>query len=102
MLSVEQEIRTFVIENFVYAEGADRFSDDDSFLQNGLVDSMGIMTLVDFVSKTYAIRVEDEELVPDNWDSVNRIAAFVRSRLKEKVSPAERNGNAAAVFNQHP
>ena len=80
MEPIEQEVRQFVVDNFLFGEGADQLSNDDSFLDKGLVDSMGILTLVAFVEKKYGIRVGDEDLVPENWDSVRRIAGFIHSK----------------------
>ncbi len=84
MQPIEQEVRQFVIENFVFESDNRDFSNDDSFFDTGLLDSMGVLTLVEFVKGKYAIAVEDDELLPENWDSVNRIANFVQAR----VSPA--------------
>ncbi|MGD0792491.1 MAG: acyl carrier protein [Terriglobales bacterium] len=81
MQQLEQEVRQFIIDNFVFENSNGSFSNEDSFLETGLVDSMSIMTLVEFVREKYAISIEDEELVPDHWDSVSRIACFVQSRL---------------------
>jgi acyl carrier protein len=81
MQQLEQEVRQFIIDNFVFENGNGGFSNEDSFLETGLVDSMSIMTLVEFVKEKYAISIEDEELVPEHWDSVSRIASFVQSRL---------------------
>jgi len=74
---IAQEIRAFVVENFLFGEENGHFSNDDSFLDKGLIDSMGILTLVEFVKEKYSIAIQDEELVPEHWDSVERIAAFV-------------------------
>jgi acyl carrier protein len=81
MQQLEQEVRQFIIDNFVFENSNGGFSNEDSFLETGLVDSMSIMTLVEFVKEKYAISIEDEELVPDHWDSVSRIASFIQSRL---------------------
>jgi acyl carrier protein len=81
MQPIEQEVRQFVIDNFVFETGNGDFSNDDSFFDTGLLDSMGVLTLVEFVREKYGIAIEDNELLPDNWDSVNRIATFVQSRL---------------------
>ena len=77
MEQIEREVRQFVIDNFLFGEGEAQLSNDDSFLEKGLVDSMGILTLVEFVKEKYSIAIQDEELVPEHWDSVERIAAFV-------------------------
>lgn len=81
MQPIEQEVRQFVVDNFLIGMSNGNLCDDDSFLEKGLVDSMGILSLVTFVQEKYAIPVEDEELVTDNWDSVRQISRFVRGKL---------------------
>ena len=80
MESIAQQVRQFIVDNLLFGQGGDRLSNDDSFLANGLVDSMGILSLVTFVQETFAIFIADEEIVPENWDSISRIAAFVASK----------------------
>ena len=80
MKQIKQEVRQFVIDNFFFDDGDDQFADHDSFLETGIVDSMGILRLITFVEQTYAVSVQQEELVMDNWDSVERIARFVESK----------------------
>lgn len=80
MQQIEQEVRQFVIDNFVFDNATRSFSNNDSFFDNGLVDSMGVLTLVEFVRDKYGIEAQDDELLPDNWDSVSRIANFVRAK----------------------
>ncbi len=81
MPEIADEVRSFVIDTFLFGERDGRFSNDDSFLENGLIDSIGILSLVEFVKERYAISIADEEIVPDNWDSVGRIAVFVQNKL---------------------
>ena len=81
MEDISQTIRIFVVDNLLFEQGDGHFSNDDSFLENGLIDSVGILTLVEFVRETYAVPIADEELVPENWDSVHRIATFVQTKL---------------------
>ena len=85
MHQIEQEVRQFVIENFIFESDNRGFSNDDSFFDTGLLDSMGVLTLVEFVKEKYGISIEDDELLPENWDSVNRIATFVQARLSPAV-----------------
>lgn len=77
------DVRSFITDNFLFGQGGS-FSDEDSFLENGLIDSMGILTLVDFVSEKYQITVADDEILPENWDSVVRIANYVQTKLATK------------------
>ena len=81
MEQIERELRQFVVDNFLFGEGESQFSNGDSFLEKGLVDSMGILNLVDFAQQKFGITVADAELVPENWDSVRQIALFVHGKL---------------------
>lgn len=84
MQEIAHEIRSFVVDNFLFGEENGQLSNDDSFLDKGLIDSMGILTLVDFVKEKYSINIEDEEIVPDHWDSVQRIATFIEGKLASR------------------
>ena len=83
MQAISQEVRNFVGDNFLFGQNDLSVADDDSFLENGLIDSTGVLELVTFLEDRFAIRIEDEELVPDNLDSINRLVAFVESKLAE-------------------
>ena len=82
MESFSQDIRTFIIDNFLFGDASGRFtfSDDDSFQERGIVDSTGVLELVCHLQERYAIVIEDEELVPNNLDSVSRVARFVERK----------------------
>ncbi len=82
MQQIEQELRQFVVDNFLFGEGEEQLSNEDSFLEKGLIDSMGILNLVNYVQEKFAVTVADEELIPENWDSVRRVADFVESKRK--------------------
>ena len=73
----KQEIRTFVKDNFFFEDSDERFQEDTSFIENGIVDSLGMLELVEFIESTYHIRVEDDEFIPDNLDSLNKLATFL-------------------------
>jgi acyl carrier protein len=75
---IESILRSFITENFAYGEEAETLSDDASLLDAGLIDSTAILELVAFLEKTFAIPVADEDIVPENLDSIARIAAYVR------------------------
>ena len=80
MDGIETEIRTFVVENFLFGDGAD-LSGTDSFLELAVLDSTGVLELVGFLEQRYLITIEDHELVPANLDSIERVARFVRGKL---------------------
>ena len=78
-------LRKFVIDNYLYGQGAE-FSDDDSFQEKGIIDSTGVLELVVFLEKTYHVEVTDSELVPENLDSINRLVRFLDGKLQAAVS----------------
>jgi acyl carrier protein len=96
MESAESRIRLFIVDNFLFGEGGNCLKNEDSLLQNGLVDSTGILELVAFIQQTFEITVLDEEIVPDNLDSIDKIDAFVGRKVgkparKTIVSRTEEN-----------
>jgi acyl carrier protein len=80
MPTIEQDVREFLRENLFLAT-VDSLSDNDSFLEKGVVDSMGILHLMAFVEERYGIRPADEDLVTDNWDSIRRMSDYIRGKL---------------------
>jgi acyl carrier protein len=77
METVEAQVRQFVIENFLFGRSDVTLSGDTSFLESRIIDSTGVLELVNFLETTYGIEVEEEEMDPANLDSLERIAAFV-------------------------
>lgn len=80
-IGLEQEIRQFVISNFLFGVDDGTLTSEESFLENGIVDSTGVLELVGFLEQTYQIKVRDQELVPDNLDSLRKVSAFVQRKL---------------------
>ena len=76
-----KDIRDFVVANFLFGE-ADGLQNDVSFLDTGIVDSTGILELITFLESTFGIKVETEEMLPENLDSVNNVAAFVQRKAR--------------------
>ena len=89
MSSETQPVRTFIIENFLFGR-SEGLTDEQSFLDTGIIDSTGILELVAFLEKTYGIHVNDEELVPENLDSINNISKFLASKLASTSKAGER------------
>ncbi len=75
-----KEVREFVINNFLFGDRAP-LQDDKSFLDSGIIDSTGMLELIMFLETTYNIKIEPEEMLPENLDSVNRVVAFVTRKL---------------------
>ncbi len=76
MDAMREKVKEFIVENFLF--GDDQGLDNDaSFLDNGIIDSTGILELVTFLDETFNIEIADEELVPENLDSINQIVSFL-------------------------
>lgn len=73
------KIKNFIVENFLFGN-AEGLSDDTSFLEEGILDSTGVLELVTFLEEEFSVKVEDEELTPDNLDSINKISAYLRKK----------------------
>ena len=80
-----ETIRSFIVDNFLFGDGS-QLTDNTSFLEEGIVDSTGILELVSFLEETYGIVVEDDELIPDNMDSINRIDCYLTKKLVGSAS----------------
>lgn len=76
------EIRQFIVDNFLFGQETTEFSDEASFLESGLIDSTGVLELVAFLEERYGIVVADEELIPENLDSVNNLEAYIARSLR--------------------
>jgi acyl carrier protein len=80
---MDQQIRAFIIDNFLFGQGGENLSSDDSFLEKGIIDSTGVLELVNFLEETFKIKVEDEDLLPENLDSVNKVVSFLSRKLQK-------------------
>ena len=74
------KIRDFVVNTFLFGDGA-FLKEDTSFLEEGIIDSTGILELIMFLEETFGIKIEDSELIPDNMDSILNITRFVQSKI---------------------
>ena len=77
MQAVEQQIRAFITTNFF---SSDAFSDEDSLFEKGIVDSTGVLEVVAFVEETFKVKVKDQDLVPENFETIARLSRYVRAQ----------------------
>jgi len=80
-MSTEHTIKNFIIDNFIIDGSTTTLDNDQSFLESGIIDSTGILELVSFLEEHYTIKIEDEELIPGNLDSVNNVVGFINRKL---------------------
>ncbi len=88
MDAIEQTIQQFILNNFLFTSDQGSLTSDTSFLERGFVDSTGVLEIVGFLEETFRIKVEDDEITPENLDSIRKLGAFVRK--KNGVAPAAR------------
>lgn len=86
---MKTELRHFIVENYLFGQD-DGFTEDDSFLERGILDSTGVMELIAFVEKRYGVKVEDSELLPENLDTLARLTRFLEGKLGDKLEAAKR------------
>jgi len=79
MSEVKDKIRIFVVENFLFGNN-ENLEDNTSFLEEGIIDSTGVLELVGFIEEEFAITVEDEELIPENLDSIKNVTAYLERK----------------------
>jgi len=75
-VEIGTEIRDFVVTNFLFGKGED-LSDDESLLENGVIDSTGVLELVSYLQERFDMRIEDDEIVPANLDSIHNLVDYV-------------------------
>jgi len=84
-MEIKAAVRAFVVDNFYVADSS-KLSDDVSLLLQGIVDSTGVLEVVIFLEQTYGIQVKDEDLIPENLDSIAKIGRFVERKLASASS----------------
>ena len=77
---ITTQVKSFIVDNFLFGQGGDKITVDASLMDNGIVDSTGVLELVAFLEETWSIEVEDEELVPENLDTLGNLTRFIQRK----------------------
>lgn len=85
MSEIRKKLRAFIVENFLFGN-EDGVKDDTSFLDEGIIDSTGILEMVSFLEEEFRITVEDEELVPENLGSIDNVVAYLEKKIEQTGS----------------
>ncbi len=80
MQDVKKTVRQYILENFLMGDAGVKLTDDQSFLDHHIIDSTGFIELVTFLETTYGIQIKDDEMIPENLDSLDNIAHFIGSK----------------------
>ncbi len=78
--NIHEQVRKFILQNYLFTEDTSQLSFEDSLLGRGIVDSTGMLEMILFIEEQLGVTIEDSEMIPANFDSVNQIAAFVQSK----------------------
>lgn len=81
-LTISDEIREFVVNNFLFGQNDTGLQEEDSFLERGIIDSTGVLELTQFVEERFGITIADEELIPENLDSISNLTGFIRRKTR--------------------
>jgi acyl carrier protein len=82
---IESKIASYIAENILFSKNGYPYEFDDSFLENGIIDSMNVLELVMFVEENFGFKVRDDEILPENFDSVRKLSTFIHSRTNVAV-----------------
>ncbi len=80
-MSVKEQIRQFIVDEFLFGQDGS-LDNNASLLEAGILDSMGVLQTLFHLEEKFGIKIEDDEVVPDNIDSINALAAFVERKQK--------------------
>lgn len=81
-MAAESKVREFILDNYLFSDNQDDLNNSDSFLDKGIIDSTGILEVILFLEEEFGIQVDDEEMVPENLDSVDNILSFIEKKKK--------------------
>lgn len=85
-MSEEKKVRGYILQNFLFTDDESTLKDDDSLLGKGIIDSTGALELIYFLEEEFGIKVADDEMVPDNLDSVNKVLAYLARKQARAVA----------------
>ncbi len=80
MEEIKKSVKQFILESILFEDNNYLLDYDDSFLEKGIIDSTGVLEVVSFIEDEFNISVDDEELTPENLDSVNKLAIFIEKK----------------------
>jgi acyl carrier protein len=80
MENIKKNIRSYIANNILFSKGDYPYSDRTSLLEEGIIDSMNVLELVMFVENNFGFSVEDQEIIPENFDSVENLASYVERK----------------------
>jgi len=81
-INTEDLLRNYILENYLFTDDQSKLNNSDSFLDSGMLDSMGILELIYFLDEELSIKVLPNEMIPSNLDSINNLLAFIENKTR--------------------
>lgn len=88
-MNIKTQIKQYLAQDILFSDRGFGYDDDASFLEQGILDSIGFMELVGYVEKAFGIKVGPEEVVPENFDSVNKLARYISTKQASVQYPVQ-------------
>lgn len=85
-MDTKETVREFILNHFLKGDKSRKLIDDASFIEEGIIDSVGVLELVAFLEEKFGLKVEDEEIVPENFDAITKLDIFVQAKLAKNKS----------------
>lgn len=85
-MNMKKIIRQYILGNLLFTEDESTLQDNDSFLDQGIIDSTGVLEIILFIEETFDIKVNDDEMLPANLDSVDNLTAFINRKQATAVA----------------
>jgi len=82
-MSEAKAVRCFILENYLFTDDESALSDNDSFLDLGILDSTGMLEVIYFLEDDFSIKIDDDEMIPENLDSVDNIVKFIGKKKSQ-------------------
>ncbi len=79
-MTFDNKLRTFILENYLFTNDQSKLKNSDSFLETGIIDSTGILEVITFIQDELNITIEDDEMIPENLDSVDNVITFIKKK----------------------
>ncbi len=79
-MTTEEKIKSFILENFLFTDDESAIGNEESLLDRGVIDSTGVMEVILFLEEEFGVQVQDDEIIPENLDSISNIKRFVESK----------------------
>ena len=79
-MTIKEQLKDYIARNLLFSDNGFKYDDDASFLEEGIVDSIGVLELVGFIEEAFGVVVDDMDVIPDNFDTVNKLTAYVQSK----------------------